>query len=346
MAPWVRRFHLFEINDQPWFPSFLRAYVQTGLTHAWTVHLPLLQSCTAAELVARMLYRVLGDAVPEFAFVDFCAGAGGPTPSIEQALNAQLLRNHPQESKNRSKSLPAAEAGATAPSYAAIASTKPTRDVPGDDSRDSGAAAKFILTDLHPHKTAWDAAARNSPHLSYVEQPVDATDAPMGLIRDLVQNERVFRLFNLAFHHFDDELARRILRNTVETSDGFGIFELQSRDPSSVLTCCLFGVFIMLLAPVFYWHSPHILFFVWCLPIVPFVLVFDGVVSALRTRTPDEVEALLRTCGAKGADSWVIRSGEERFLWPTGRMNWIICTRPGVAQDSESPQTKRVVNGI
>ncbi|KAJ2977291.1 hypothetical protein NUW58_g7856 [Xylaria curta] len=36
MAPLIPRLHLFEIADQSWFPAFLRAYVQTGLTHAWT----------------------------------------------------------------------------------------------------------------------------------------------------------------------------------------------------------------------------------------------------------------------------------------------------------------------
>ncbi len=38
------------------------------------------------------------------------------------------------------------------------------------------------------------------------------------------------------------------------------------------------------------------------MPIIPFVLVFDGFVSALRTRTPQEVEVLLRTCGAEGTE--------------------------------------------
>lgn len=88
----------------------------------------------------------------------------------------------------------------------------------------------------------------------------------------------------------------------------------------------MFGVLILLIAPVLYWWSPARLFFVYVFPVVPFVLVFDGLVSALRTRTPDEVEVLLRTCGADASD-WVVESGEEQFLWPTGYMSWIVCTK-------------------
>lgn len=176
-------------------------------------------------------------------------------------------------------------------------------------------------------------AARGSPHLTYVPTPVDAAAAPRELIqRGEAGGKGVFRLFNLAFHHFDDVLARAILKNTVETSDGFGIFELQSRTLSSFVSCMLFGLFILLIAPLLYWWSPPILFFVYVVPVVPFVLVFDGLISSLRTRTADEVEVLLRTCGAGDRADWLVRSGSETFLWPCGHLTWIICTKRRGAQ--------------
>lgn len=89
----------------------------------------------------------------------------------------------------------------------------------------------------------------------------------------------------------------------------------------------LFGLFILLIAPLLYWWSPQILFFVYIVPIVPFVLVFDGLISSLRTRTADEVEGLLRTCGVTGnTGDWVVQSGSETFLWPCGHLTWIICS--------------------
>lgn len=170
---------------------------------------------------------------------------------------------------------------------------------------------------------------------------MDASDAPADLLTNHLNtaaalpgggsNKKQFRLFNLAFHHFDDALARRILANTLRTSDGFAIFELQDRSLRAFLSCCLLGAAVLLSAPLFAWRwrSPGTLFWCWAVPVLPFVLVFDGWVSALRTRTPDEVEALMRTCGVseKELAAWEVRSGRECHLPPVADLNWIICTK-------------------
>ncbi|KAH8666789.1 hypothetical protein BX600DRAFT_511688 [Xylariales sp. PMI_506] len=307
MAPLIPRMHLFEINDLPWFPPYLRARVQDGLAHAWTLHLPFIEPCSPAMLVAQTLRRVLGSSsVSRYTFIDFCAGAGGPTPAIERALNGSLESGNDGNSQGNGN-------GSVNGTYAAAAASR---------------AIPFVLTDLHPHPDAWARLAKASPNLTYEAAPVDAAAAPAELIARYKTgpDRRVFRLFNLAFHHFEDDLARAILRDTVRNSDGFGIFELQERSLASFASCALFGFFILLIAPFLYWWSPARLFFVYVFPVVPFVLVFDGLVSSLRTRTPEEVEVLLRTCGADTTD-WVIESGRERFLWPVGYLNWIICTK-------------------
>ncbi|KAK7932446.1 hypothetical protein PG985_003158 [Apiospora marii] len=299
MAPWVPRMHLFEIDDQPWFPSYLRALVQEGLYHAWTTSLPILHpQGSPASIVARTLQQVLGRRnVPRYTYIDFCAGAGGPTPVIERTLNASLADSNDEKQQQSSSSV------------------------------------DFVMTDLHPHPEAWAASANKSHNLAYEPDPVDAANAPASLLDryrkadgDNKPGSRIFRLFNLAFHHFDDGLARAILKNTVETSDAIGIFEMQDRSFASFVTCALFGLFIPLIAPVLYWWAPWRLFWVYMVPIVPFVLVFDGLVSSLRTRTPEEIEVLLRTCGADTTD-WEIKSGRECFLWPTGYLSWTICTK-------------------
>ncbi|KAI1410497.1 hypothetical protein F5Y13DRAFT_167887 [Hypoxylon sp. FL1857] len=334
-APLIPRLHLWEIDDQPWFPSFLRAYVQTGLTHAWTVHIPILQPSSAATIVAATLRRVLGDRVSRHTYIDFCAGAGGPTPFIERALNKQLERSTTTHTVPATASAGVVDgeskaASESTPSYAAVADPKAESATVRDEEEEDDVAVDFVLTDLHPHVESWAAAAKKSDRLTYVSDPVDAAHAPADLLRRYSGKEGngkgIFRLFNLAFHHFDDDLARSILKNTVETSEGFGIFELQDRTPTGLLTCFAFGFFIFLIAPLLYWWSPLRLFWIYVIPVVPFVLVFDGLISCLRTRTADEVEALLRTCGAD-TDSWEIQSGKEQFLWPCGNLNWIICTK-------------------
>lgn len=201
---------------------------------------------------------------------------------------------------------------------------------------------QFVLTDLHPHIENWTEAASRSPNVHFSPDPVDASDAPADLLTNRLNtaaalpggggsNKKQFRLFNLAFHHFDDALARRILANTLRTSDGFAILELQDRSLRAFLSCCLLGLGVLVSAPYFAWRwrSPGTLFWCWAVPVLPFVLVFDGWVSALRTRTPDEVEALMRTCGVadKELAAWEVRSGRECHLPPVADLNWIICTK-------------------
>lgn len=205
--------------------------------HAWTVHIPILQPSSAATIVAETLRRVLGDRVSRHTYIDFCAGAGGPTPFIERALNQQL------ESAPKSSTVPAAAsagvvngeskaASESRPSYAAVANPETESATVRDEKeqekekKEDVVAVDFVLTDLHPHVEAWEAAAKKSDRLTYVAQPVDAAHAPADLLQKYSKKsgngKGIFRLFNLAFHHFDDDLARSILKNTVETSDGFG----------------------------------------------------------------------------------------------------------------------------
>ena len=148
----------------------------------WKLRAPILQKQSPAKLVASTLSRVLGDSVSEYAYVDFASGAGGPTPLIERALNKQIAARN-----------------------------------------DGTEAVKFVLTDLKPHPEAWKALTKKSDNLSYVAQGVDAANAPSDLLRNVegLQGKKVMRLFSLAFHHFDDDLAARILDNTAETADGF-----------------------------------------------------------------------------------------------------------------------------
>lgn len=271
--------------------------MQAALTAAWTTRVPIIQRSSPASLVARLLSSHI-PSIHSYTFIDFCAGAGGPTPQIEKHLNSSL------ESGASANSRPT--------SYAEAASSPPP--------------VRFILTDLHPHVDLWSAAAQQSPNVTFIPTSVDASRAPADLIQKK-DGKKVFRLFNLAFHHFDDNLARRILKNTVDTSDGFGIFELQDRSfGGGFLTCCLFGVGTMLLAPYYAiaWGAPMALVFTYLLPALPFVLVFDGWMSSLRTRTAAEVEDMLRGCGGEGVEKWEVSSGSESFMWPVGRVNWVI----------------------
>ena len=192
------------------FPQYLREKVQSCLTLCWTFRVPVLQKASPAQLVASTLYRTLADDVTNYTYVDFCAGAGGPTPFIEKDLNAQLSSHTPVSPYTAS--LNASKAALTPRSP--HAATSPRTLTP-----DNG-AVQFILTDLHPHIPDWTDASKRSENLTFVSDPVDAANAPASL--NGKDGRKIFRLYNLAFHHFEDKLGLDILRNTIETADGFG----------------------------------------------------------------------------------------------------------------------------
>lgn len=160
----------------------MREKIQYALTLAWINKFPILQSAAPCDVVASVLTSVLGPKIGEYVYVDFASGAGGPTPFIEKQVNAQLQR----EGKGQ---------------------------------------VQFVLSDISPHVEAWQDAARKSANLHYISGSVDASAAAptAKLLRNVpnAESKGIMRLFSLAFHHFDDELGGKILKNTIETSDGF-----------------------------------------------------------------------------------------------------------------------------
>lgn len=78
-----------------------------------------------------------------------------------------------------------------------------------------------------------------------------------------------------------------------------------------------------LVTPFYYWRSPGHLFFTYIIPLIPLILVLDGYVSSLRTRTPQEIRSLMRDCGAS-ADNWTVKHGVAQHTWPTGYLTYVI----------------------
>lgn len=119
-------------------------------------------------------------------------------------------------------------------SYAEVAAapkTSGSHHVNSDAHERRDGKIQFVLTDLHPHIPDWTAASKRSENLKFIPESVDAANAPRGLLKDIHHGDgtngingetKVFRLYNLAFHHFDDALGGEILKNTLETADGFG----------------------------------------------------------------------------------------------------------------------------
>lgn len=80
-----RRLHLFEWEDQPWLPTFLRDYITDHLR--WRLRAPRQQPINL--VIAKLLRQVL-QASDNRQIVDLCSGAGGPLPQIREILAQRL----------------------------------------------------------------------------------------------------------------------------------------------------------------------------------------------------------------------------------------------------------------
>jgi hypothetical protein len=141
------------------------------------------------------------------------------------------------------------------------------------------------LTDKFPSDVL---AARlgGDPCLSCVDFSVDAASVPESL--------RGFRTIFSSFHHFPDSIARDVLGDAVRCGDGFAMAEVTSRTLRAFATILLMPVFAWVLTPrmrPFRWSR---LLLTYLLPLIPLVVLWDGMVSCVRTRTPEELLVLTR----------------------------------------------------
>jgi hypothetical protein len=102
----------------------------------------------------------------------------------------------------------------------------------------------FRLSDSHPNLDAWMPLATHSANLSFIPQPVDATDtshAPPLVVSKTSSSpnssgdHKSIHLYNLSFHHFDDQDAAKIMKSTLATADGVCILELQDRSAGMLM---------------------------------------------------------------------------------------------------------------
>ncbi|KAL4912421.1 hypothetical protein BDW62DRAFT_216299 [Aspergillus aurantiobrunneus] len=277
MTSWVLfpRLHLAEVEDQTWCPAWLREHTHRALARMWQTSNT--RQGSPAVQASELLLRTVGgpEQAAGFTFVDACAGAGGPTPLLEPAMNKKII----------------------------AAGYKPV---------------KFFLTDLWPDLNAWEKIVKRNENISYVPEPIDATK-PRRLA---AAGKKECRIFNLCFHHFDDEAAGKVLSSAVLSTDAFMIFEMTHRTLPSLLntTLVILTPFITTLYD-FYWSPLHLLF-TYLIPIVPIFYAIDGYVSCTRGRTAEETWALLKSQTGLDLSQWELRSGEQTALWPFGRLYW------------------------
>jgi hypothetical protein len=141
------------------------------------------------------------------------------------------------------------------------------------------------LTDRFPNVEALERiAARSGGVVTFRTQSVDATNVPPDLTG-------VRTMFS-AFHHFAPDEARAVLADAARARTGIAVFEATHRSMAAILVTPLAPIAVLLLTPAirpFKWSR---LFWTYLVPVIPIATLFDGIVSCLRTYTPDELRAL------------------------------------------------------
>lgn len=241
----MKRRHLFEWEDQDWFPHIFRNYMTDFLRH---VILPYKLYEPVIGRIMEAMERSGCDRI-----VDLCSGSAGPLEQISASLSER------------------------------------------------GRPVSVLLTDKFPNSRAWRNNIQPGSGIEFMESPVDATAVPEEL--------RGFRTIFSAFHHFRPEQARAILRDAAESGQPIGVFEITERR-KRILIQSLVAVplAVLLTTPSirpFRWGR---LFWTYLIPVVPLATVWDGLVSCIRTYTPDELQEL-----CKGL-------GQGRYRWQAGQV--------------------------
>ena len=234
----MKRRHLVELEDLPWWPRVFRDaatdYLVTALRFTRIYN-------GAAPRLAAALERSGANRI-----VDLCSGGGGPWPDLAPALRA------------------------------------------------AGADVTVCLTDKYPNIEAFENVASKVPGTRFEMESISATDVPRHLSG--------FRTLFTAFHHFRPADARAILASAVRDRQGIAICEATSRRPAALVMMLGVPLSVWLLTPVirpFRWSR---LFWTYLVPVIPLATFFDGIVSCLRTYTPEEMMAMAKEVGGDAFD--------------------------------------------
>jgi hypothetical protein len=166
---------------------------------------------------------------------------------------------------------------------------------------DEGFSVKVCLTDKYPDVQApayANSVSGGSVH--YCSEPVDAAHVPETLAG--------FRTMFSAFHHFRPAEARAILQDAANRRQGIAIFEVTQRTPWALFNFLLTSLLVPFCVPFFRpcrWLS---LVWTYLLPVGWAVVLFDSLVSCLRTYSVTELQEM-----AKGINA-------TNYAWEAGEL--------------------------
>lgn len=148
------------------------------------------------------------------------------------------------------------------------------------------------LSDRVPQPTAWQAlsqaaaaeTAGATDDLAGIPEPVDATAVPAHVPG--------FRTLFQSFHHLSETQAQAVLQDAVRKRVGIALFENTHRRLLPTIPLLFVPFAVLLFTPFIRPLSLRRLFLTYVVPLAPLVVLWDALVSALRSYTPAELRQL------------------------------------------------------
>lgn len=140
---------------------------------------------------------------------------------------------------------------------------------------------KFLLTDLYPNFKAFKKVKKTSSNIDFVNDSVNA-------LQYRYKPNQMLTMYT-SFHHFNNYYAKRIIENAVAHKCSICINEFVQRDLKSLLMVIPSPFFLLFLMPFVTPFSLSRLFFTYLVPLIPFVTLWDIVVTVLRIRKKEEL---------------------------------------------------------
>lgn len=171
---------------------------------------------------------------------------------------------------------------------------------------------EIFLTDKYPNVRAFQhARSVSAGAISYSAEPIEAAHIPPQLTG--------FRTIFSSFHHFSPQEITAMLQDAADRRQGFGAFEGAARRASTMLGIFLVPVAALLTAPFVRPFRISRLFWTYVLPVIPLVLLIDGLLSCIRAYLPAEMKDMSARVRAPG---YVWYAGEAPGYF--GRVTYLL----------------------
>ena len=159
---------------------------------------------------------------------------------------------------------------------------------------------KILLTDLYPNVESLEALANQSEHIEVYRDSVDARCVPKAL--------KGLRTQFLSLHHFKEEDVQSIFQNAVDDEQVLVVFEITERSFKGALGILFSPITALLITPIIRPFSILRLVLTYIFPILPLLILWDGMVSVFRTYSEKELKSIIAKV-----------KGHEDYAWELGK---------------------------